>query len=137
MEHVIHAVAGAERAAHVAVQRVRRARRIRQLGARPPRWAWSTASTTTGPGAWNGVDAALIRTLIDREVVPIVTTIGWNTVGTAYNLGSDDLAVAVATGMHAAKLFVAAAAPGIPAPARSDRPAGGQTAARLRRVLEP
>jgi len=59
------------------------------------------------------VDGALIRALIDREVVPIVTTIGWNAVGTAYNLASDDLAVSVAIGMHAAKLFVAAAAPGI------------------------
>lgn len=75
------------------------------------------------------VDAALIRALIDRHVVPIITTIGWNGVGTAYNLASDDLAVAVAAGLQAAKLFVAAAAPGIRAPDRSDadrpdRPAG-------------
>lgn len=62
------------------------------------------------------LDAALVRALLDREVVPIVTTIGWNTVGTAYNLASDDLVVAVATDLHAAKLFVAAAAPGIAAP---------------------
>ncbi len=72
------------------------------------------------------VDTALIRALIDREVVPIVTTIGWNSIGTAYNLASDDLAVAVAAGMQAAKLFVAATAPGILAPDRSGRPAGAQ-----------
>lgn len=65
------------------------------------------------------VDTALIRALIDREVAPIVTTIGWNSVGAAYNLASDDLAVTVAAGLQAAKLFVAAAAPGIMAP---DRP---------------
>lgn len=63
------------------------------------------------------VDTALVRALIDREVAPIVTTIGWNSVGAAYNLASDDLAVAVAAGLHAAKLFVAAPTPGIPAPA--------------------
>lgn len=68
------------------------------------------------------VDAALIRALIDRQVVPIITTIGWNGVGTAYNLASDDLAVAVAAGLQAAKLFVAAAAPGIRAPDRADGP---------------
>lgn len=62
------------------------------------------------------VDTALIRALIDREVAPIVTTIGWNSVGAAYNLASDDLAVTVAAGLQAAKLFVAAAAPGIMAP---------------------
>ena len=68
------------------------------------------------------VDTALMRALIDREVVPIVTTIGWNAVGTAYNLASDDLAVAVAAGLQAAKLFVAASSPGILAPGRAGRP---------------
>lgn len=64
------------------------------------------------------VNEALIRALIDREVVPIVTTIGWNAVGTAYNLASEDIAVAVATNLRAAKLFVVSEAPGILAPRR-------------------
>ena len=125
MEHVIHAVAAlstrlmslfSECGGHAASGNWVRARSLGVVG----------GVDYDRSGRVERVDAALIRTLIDREVVPIVTTIGWNAAGTAYNLGSDDLAVAVATGMHAAKLFVAAAAPGIPAPGRSDRPAGGQ-----------
>ena len=120
MEHVIHAVAALS---------TRLMSLFSECGGHAASGNWVRARSLgvvdgidyDRSGRVDRVDAALIRTLIDREVVPIVTTIGWNTAGTAYNLGSDDLAVAVATGMQAAKLFVAAAAPGIPAPGRSDR----------------
>ena len=125
MEHVIHAVSAlstrlmslfSECGAHAASGNWVRARSLGVVG----------GVDYDRSGSVERVDAALIRTLIDREVVPIVTTIGWNTVGTAYNLASDDLAVAVATGLHAAKLFVAAAAPGIPDAGRAALPAAGQ-----------
>lgn len=74
-------------------------------------------------GSVERVDNRLIRALIDREVVPIVSTIGWNTVGTVYNLGSDDLAIAIATTMQAAKLFVVTDAPGIMSPRGSQEQA--------------
>lgn len=130
MEHVIHAVSALS---------TRLMALFSECGGHAASGNWVRARSL---GVVDGVDydrsgrvervnAALIRALIDREVVPIITTIGWNAVGTAYNLASDDLAVAVAAGLQAAKLFVAAAAPGIRAPDRSDadrpdRPAGAR-----------
>ena len=125
MEHVIHAVSALS---------TRLMSLFSECGAHAASGNWVRARSLgvvdgvdyDRSGRVERVDVALIRALIDREVVPIVTTIGWNAVGTAYNLGSDDLAVAVATGLRAAKLFVAAAAPGIVAPGRPHRPQGGQ-----------
>ena len=124
MEHVIHAVSALS---------TRLMSLFSECGGHAASGNWIRARSL---GVVDGVDyersgrvervnAALIRTLIDREVVPIVTTIGWNAVGTAYNLASDDLAVAVATGMQAAKLFVATEAPGILGPRQPHGPDGG------------
>ena len=124
MEHAIHAVA---------VLSTRLMSLFSECGGHAASGNWVRARSL---GVIDGVDydhsgrverveAALVQALIEREVVPIITTIGWNSVGTAYNLASDDVAVAVATSMRAAKLFVAGTAPGIPAPS-GQRPELGQ-----------
>ena len=61
------------------------------------------------------VNVPLLSKLLSEGVIPLVTNIGWNAVGKAYNISSSELAVAVAGAMGAAKLFFVAAEPGIPA----------------------
>ncbi len=65
-------------------------------------------------GSVEKVDAALLHGLLDDGLIPIVSNIGWNTVGRDYNLNSSELAVAVALAVKAGKLFFAGAEAGIP-----------------------
>ncbi len=54
------------------------------------------------------VDKVLTQPLsrvLDDEFIPIIPSIGWNTVGTPYNMSSDELAINVAAATGAEKLF--------------------------------
>ncbi len=61
------------------------------------------------------VDRELLRALLATGVIPIVSNIGWNAVGKAYNISSLELVVAVARALQAAKVFLVGTAPGIAA----------------------
>jgi amino-acid N-acetyltransferase len=56
----------------------------------------------------------LMRGMMDDGLIPIVSNIGWNSVGQDYNLNSSELAVAVAQALRATKLFFVGSQPGIP-----------------------
>lgn len=60
------------------------------------------------------VDDGLMKGLLDDGLIPIVSNIGWNSVGQDYNLNSSELAVAVAQALRATKLFFVGAAAGVP-----------------------
>ena len=66
-------------------------------------------------GTVERVNTSLLRKIIDEGLIPIVSNIGWNSVGDAYNLSSVEVAVRVATALGAAKLFLVGSPPGIAA----------------------
>ena len=51
------------------------------------------------------IDADLLRALLDTGAIPIISNIGWNAVGKAYNISSLELVVAVARALQAAKVY--------------------------------
>ena len=59
------------------------------------------------------VDTDPLRALLETGVIPIVSNIGWNAVGKAYNISSLELVVAVARALQAAKVFLVGTVPGI------------------------
>lgn len=59
------------------------------------------------------IDTALLRSVLDTDAIPIVTNIGWNAVGKAYNISSIELAVEVAIALRAAKLFFVGTVAGV------------------------
>ncbi len=59
------------------------------------------------------IDADLLRALLDTGAVPIISNIGWNAVGKAYNISSLELVVAVARALQAAKVFLVGTAAGV------------------------
>ena len=61
------------------------------------------------------VDAGLLRALLETGAIPIISNIGWNAVGKAYNISSLELVVAVARELRAAKVFLVGAAAGVAA----------------------
>ena len=61
------------------------------------------------------VDAELLRALLETGAIPIISNIGWNAVGKAYNISSLELVVAVATELQAAKAFLVGTAAGVAA----------------------
>ena len=74
------------------------------------------------------VDGELLRALLETGAIPIISNVGWNAVGKAYNISSLELVVAVARELRAAKMFLigtaagvaAAPCPGLDLPARPD-----------------
>jgi len=69
-----------------------------------------------GIGVVNGVDfqnsgrvekilKEPLQQILDQGMIPIFPCIGWNAAGKPYNLGSDDIALAVAEALQAEKLF--------------------------------
>ncbi len=46
-----------------------------------------------------------IHKLLDEDLIPILPSIGWNSIGLPYNIASDDLALTTALQMKADKLF--------------------------------
>lgn len=61
------------------------------------------------------VDAELLRALLETGAIPIISNIGWNAVGKAYNISSLELVVAVARELRAAKVFLVGTAAGVAA----------------------
>ena len=59
------------------------------------------------------IDADLLRALLDTGTIPIISNIGWNAVGKAYNISSLELVVAVARALQAAKVFLVGTAAGV------------------------
>jgi amino-acid N-acetyltransferase len=51
------------------------------------------------------INTELMQGMLDDGLIPIVSNIGWNSVGQDYNLNSSELAVEVARAMQATKLF--------------------------------
>ncbi len=60
------------------------------------------------------INTDLMRGMLDDGLIPIVSNIGWNSVGQDYNLNSSELAVAVARALRATKLFFVGEHAGIP-----------------------
>jgi amino-acid N-acetyltransferase len=60
------------------------------------------------------INTELMRGMLDDGLIPIVSNIGWNSVGQDYNLNSSELAVEVARALKATKLFFVGEQPGIP-----------------------
>lgn len=59
------------------------------------------------------VNTGLVRTLIDNDFVPVISSIGVDENGTSYNVNADYAAVAVAGALHAEKLVFITDVPGI------------------------
>lgn len=51
------------------------------------------------------LDAAIVNSALDDNLIPIFPNIGWNALGKPYNLSSNELAFTIAREMQAAKLF--------------------------------
>jgi acetylglutamate kinase len=64
-------------------------------------------------GNVTAVRVELLRRLIDDGLVPVVSTIGTDTQGQAYNINADDAAQAIAVAMGAEKIVYLTAAPGL------------------------
>lgn len=65
------------------------------------------------------INTQLMRGMLDDGLIPIVSNIGWNSVGQDYNLNSSELAVAVARALRATKLFFVGDVAGVPVVAGS------------------
>ena len=61
------------------------------------------------------IDTELLGALLDTGAIPIISNIGWNAVGKAYNISSLELVVAVARALQAAKVFLVGTAAGVAA----------------------
>ncbi len=59
------------------------------------------------------VRAGLLHALLDDGLIPIVSTVGADTAGQAYNVNADDAARAIAIAMGAEKLIYLTATPGL------------------------
>ncbi len=59
------------------------------------------------------VNTNLVRTLIDNDFVPVISSIGVDDKGVSYNINADYAAVAVAGALHAEKLVFITDVPGI------------------------
>ncbi|MFL6721323.1 MAG: acetylglutamate kinase [Sphingomonas sp.] len=64
-------------------------------------------------GNVTGVRAELIHRLLDDGLTPVVSTVGANAEGQAYNVNADEAARAIAVAMHAEKIVYLTAAPGL------------------------
>jgi amino-acid N-acetyltransferase len=63
-------------------------------------------------GVVESVSVETVRNVLDDGMVPIFPCIGWSSIGTPYNISSNELAVVVATSLGAEKLFFVTARPG-------------------------
>lgn len=59
------------------------------------------------------VNTGLVRTLLDNDFVPVISSIGVDDFGNSYNINADYAAVAVAGGLNAEKLVFLTDVPGI------------------------
>lgn len=56
-------------------------------------------------GAVEKISLSQIERILDDKLIPILPCIGWNALGHAYNISSNELAAQLATGLGADKLF--------------------------------
>lgn len=56
-------------------------------------------------GSVERIDSNLISSLLKTDTIPIVSNLGWNSIGQLYNISSIELAVAVAISLKATKLL--------------------------------
>jgi amino-acid N-acetyltransferase len=56
-------------------------------------------------GVVESVRVEAVREVLEDEMIPIFPCIGWSSIGTPYNISSNELAVVVATSLGAQKLF--------------------------------
>jgi amino-acid N-acetyltransferase len=56
-------------------------------------------------GRLERVDTALLHSLLERDIIPVIPPLGWAGDGSAYRLNSDAVAVDVARTLHAVKLI--------------------------------
>src|SRR4029078_1879912 len=57
------------------------------------------------PGVVEKILTEPLQQLLNQGMIPIFPCIGWNAAGKPYNVSSDDIAMAVAEGLQAEKLF--------------------------------
>lgn len=84
-------------------------------------------------GTVDRIQVEPLRRLLDLGMVPILPCIGWNAAGTAYNLPSDEIALAVCKALGAVKFFIVQADEGLRSsrfalPASIVRDEGGRVA---------
>ena len=66
-------------------------------------------------GRVESIHKEMIGKLLEDDMIPILSNIGWSATGIPYNISSNELAVAVATSLEASKLFFVGTQLGIPA----------------------
>ncbi|HEV7722790.1 MAG TPA: acetylglutamate kinase [Iamia sp.] len=64
-------------------------------------------------GDVTGVDRTILDTLLDRSFIPVISTIGADTAGQAFNINADSAAIAVAESLDAEKLIYLTDVPGV------------------------
>ncbi|MEO7787163.1 MAG: acetylglutamate kinase [Sphingomicrobium sp.] len=64
-------------------------------------------------GTVTNVRAGLLHALLDDGLIPVVSTVGADTAGQAYNVNADDAARAIAVAMNAEKIIYLTGAPGL------------------------
>jgi amino-acid N-acetyltransferase len=64
-------------------------------------------------GRLERVDTALLHSLLDREIIPVIPPLGWDGEGNVYRLNSDAVAVEVARSLRAVKLIFLTTTEGI------------------------
>ncbi len=57
-------------------------------------------------GVVERIDTELVNKILDEGLIPILPCIGWNAVGTPYNISSNELARVVSSQLQAEKLFL-------------------------------
>jgi acetylglutamate kinase len=60
-----------------------------------------------------GVDRTILDTLLDRSFIPVISTIGADATGQAFNINADSAAIAVAESLDAEKLIYLTDVPGV------------------------
>jgi acetylglutamate kinase len=60
-----------------------------------------------------GVDRTILDTLLDRSFIPVISTIGADASGQAFNINADSAAIAVAEALDAEKLIYLTDVPGV------------------------
>ncbi|MBF0430399.1 MAG: amino-acid N-acetyltransferase [Fibrobacteria bacterium] len=66
-------------------------------------------------GKVESISIDVINNLMEDDLIPIISNIGWSAVGKSYNISSSELAVSLATSIRATKLFFIGRHKGIPA----------------------
>lgn len=64
-------------------------------------------------GDIDSVDAGILRTQLDNGLMPVVSPLSCDSYGNVLNINADTVAAAIAAELHAEKLMLATAAPGI------------------------